>query len=275
MASPIQLSRRQFYHPDLWVFLIAIPFISAFNYYLTYSNIQLNSFLLLRFTIDTLQGYVAWLLVRWIIFYLDQKIPYRLHFLRRIIIQLLSTTLVGLVFLALSTELLSILIKGETAPLHFYTKDLVIISIWFFVINGFYIGIFFFRQWESAEAEKQSLKPETEGFPVRTGNQMILVKFSDIALFLVQEDYVQLISFGGKNYLLDLSLDKIEQKLSPLDFFRVNRQFIVSRQIVTGFKRLENGKLLVQVKFDIKSPQELTVSRTKAAAFKGWFLPQG
>jgi hypothetical protein len=275
MASPIQLSRRQFYHPDLWVFLIAIPFISAFNYYLTYSNIQLNSFLLLRFTIDTLQGYVAWLLVRWIIFYLDQKIPYRLHFLRRIIIQLLSTTLVGLVFLALSTELLSILIKGETAPLHFYTKDLVIISIWFFVINGFYIGIFFFRQWESAEAEKQSLKPETEGFPVRTGNQMILVKFSDIALFLVQEDYVQLISFSGKNYLLDLSLDKIEQKLSPLDFFRVNRQYIFSRQVVTGFKRMENGKLLVQLNIPTKSPEELTVSRTKAAAFKGWFLPQG
>jgi len=70
-------------------------------------------------------------------------------------------------------------------------------------------------------------------------------------------------------------LDKIEQKLSPIDFFRVNRQYMVSRQIVTGFKRLENGKLLVQVKCDIKSPQELTVSRTKAPAFKSWFLPQG
>ena len=134
MASPNLLSRRAFYHPDIWVFLIAIPFISAFNYYLTYSNIQFNSFLLLRFTIDTLQGYVAWLLVRWIIFSLDQKIPYKPDFLRRIVIQMISTTIAGLAFLALSTELLSILIKGETAPIHFYTKDLVIISIWFFVI---------------------------------------------------------------------------------------------------------------------------------------------
>jgi len=274
MATTNPISRRAFYHPDLWVFLIAIPFISAFNYYLTYSNIQFNSFLLLRFTIDTLQGYAAWLLVRWIIFYLDQKIPYRPNFLRRIIIQLLSTTLAGLVFLALSTELLSILIKGETAPLHFYTKDLVIISIWFFVINGYYVGMFFYRQWESAETEKQSLKPEMDGFPVRTGNQLLLVKFSEIDLFLVEKDYVQLISSTGKNYLLDLSLDKIEQKLSPIDFFRVNRQYMVSRQIVTGFKRLENGKLLVQVKCDIKSLQELTVSRTKAPAFKSWFLPQ-
>ncbi|WP_113925397.1 LytR/AlgR family response regulator transcription factor [Cognataquiflexum aquatile] len=275
MASPNLLSRRAFYHPDIWVFLIAIPFISAFNYYLTYSNIQFNSFLLLRFTIDTLQGYVAWLLVRWIVFSLDQKIPYKPDFLRRIVIQMISTTIAGLAFLALSTEFLSILIKGETAPIHFYTKDLVIISIWFFVINGYYVGMFFYRQWESAETEKQSLKPEMDGFPVRTGNQLILVKFSEIDLFLVEEDYVQLISSTGKNYLLDLSLDKIEQKLSSIDFFRVNRQYMVSRQIVTGFKRLENGKLLVQVKCDIKSPQELTVSRTKAPAFKSWFLPQG
>lgn len=275
MASSNLLSRRAFYHPDIWVFLIAIPFISAFNYYLTYSNIQFNSFLLLRFTIDTLQGYVAWLLVRWIIFSLDQKIPYKPDFLRRIVIQMITTTIAGLAFLALSTEFLSILIKGETAPIHFYTKDLVIISIWFFVINGYYVGMFFYRQWESAETEKQSLKPEMDGFPVRIGNQLILVKFSEIDLFLVEEDYVQLISSTGKNYLLDLSLDKIEQKLSPIDFFRVNRQYMVSRQIVTGFKRLENGKLLVQVKCDIKSPQELTVSRTKAPAFKSWFLPQG
>lgn len=275
MASPIQLSRRQFYQPDIWVFLIAIPFISAFNYYLTYSNIQFNSFLLLRFSIDTLQGYVAWLLVRWIIFSLDKKIPYKPDFLRRIVIQMITTMIVGLGFLALSTELLSVLIKGETAPIHFYTKDLVIISIWFFVINGYYVGMFFYRQWESAETEKQSIKPEMDGFPVRTGNQLLLVKFSEIDLFLVEEDYVQLISSTRKNYLLDLSLDKIEKKLSPIDFFRVNRQYMVSRQIVTGFKRLENGKLLVQVKCEINSPQELTVSRTKAPAFKSWFLPQG
>ncbi|MDZ7647838.1 MAG: hypothetical protein U5K54_12005 [Cytophagales bacterium] len=48
------------YHPDVALFLILIPFISAFNYYLTYTNIQLSWFLLLTFTIDTVQGYCAW-----------------------------------------------------------------------------------------------------------------------------------------------------------------------------------------------------------------------
>jgi hypothetical protein len=47
---------KSIYHPDIRIFLVAIPLISAFNYYLTYTNIQPNGFLLLTFTIDTIMG---------------------------------------------------------------------------------------------------------------------------------------------------------------------------------------------------------------------------
>jgi hypothetical protein len=67
---------KSMYHPDIRIFLLAILLISAFNYYLTYTNIQLNGFLLLTFTIDTLQDYIAWWAVRNIILKLDEKIPY-------------------------------------------------------------------------------------------------------------------------------------------------------------------------------------------------------
>ena len=75
------------YHPDVTLFLILIPFISAFNYYLTYSNIQLNGFLVLTFCIDTVQGYIAWWGVRYFILYLDKKTPYEKGFVKRIILQ--------------------------------------------------------------------------------------------------------------------------------------------------------------------------------------------
>ena len=32
------------YHPDFVLFLILIPFVSAFNYYLTYTHIKFNWF---------------------------------------------------------------------------------------------------------------------------------------------------------------------------------------------------------------------------------------
>ncbi|MBK8657041.1 MAG: hypothetical protein IPN20_24760 [Haliscomenobacter sp.] len=47
------------YHPDIAIFLVLIPFVSAFNYYLTYTNIRWNGFLALTYTVDTVQGYAA------------------------------------------------------------------------------------------------------------------------------------------------------------------------------------------------------------------------
>ncbi|MGC4034343.1 MAG: hypothetical protein QM764_00180 [Chitinophagaceae bacterium] len=66
---------------------IAIAFISAFNYYLTYTNIRFNWFLILTYTIDTIEGWLAWWAVRFIIIRLDKKMPYGNRPLRRILLQ--------------------------------------------------------------------------------------------------------------------------------------------------------------------------------------------
>lgn len=269
-----ETKRKSFYYPEIPVFLIGIPFISAFNYFLTYSNIRPNLFLLITFTIDTVQGYLAWLAVRLLIIYLDKRIPYSPKPFRRIGIQILTTTLLGLFIIASSTELVSWVAKSKPAPLSFYTVDLLIISIWFWVINGFYIGIYFYRQWENLVQEKQKTQIEKPGILVKKGNQSLLVKFEDIFLFTINTDYVQLTDREGRKFLLDQSLDKIEKQLPPTDFLRVNRKYILHRQIIKGFQRIENGKLLVSIIFPTDSPAELTVSRTKAPTFKQWFLPQ-
>ena len=123
------------YHPDVKLFLILIPIISAFNYYLMYSNIRLNSFLALTYIIDTLQGYIAWFSVRWIIIYLDTKLPYAPNHSRRIFTQVVITTIIGMLIITLLTELVSWIAKGEPALPNFYTTDLFIIFIWFLVLN--------------------------------------------------------------------------------------------------------------------------------------------
>jgi len=74
---------------DVKFFLIAIAFISAFNYYLTYTNVKFNWFLIFTYTVDTIQGWLAWWAVRNIILYLDKKLPYGDRPLKRILVQLL------------------------------------------------------------------------------------------------------------------------------------------------------------------------------------------
>lgn len=261
------------YYPDILIFLAGIPVISAINFHLTYSNIQFNAFFLGRFLIDTVQGYIAWWLVRILIILFDQKIPYSPQPLKRILVQTISTTFLGLLFIASSTEALSLIIKNEGAPIEFYTTDLLIISIWFQVINGFYIGMYFYKQWEEKMSESKAPNPGSSGIPVKTGNQNLLIRFEEISLLVVDMEYVQLLDLAGRRYLLDSSLDKLEKQVPRDDFFRLNRQVLANRKIIKGFNRIENGKLLVQLNTAFDFSHDLTVSRTKAAAFRAWFLP--
>ncbi|QHT66777.1 LytTR family transcriptional regulator [Rhodocytophaga rosea] len=269
-----QLTEKSPYHPDVPLFLVLIPCISAFNYYLTYSKIAFNWYLLLTFTIDTVQGYLAWLGARAVILYLDKKFPYENNPAQRILIQIASTCVISLSIISILTELVSWIVRGRPALLNFYTNDLFIISIWFLVINGIYIGLYYYRQLQKSEDQrKEESRIIAQGFSVKVGKQNIWLNFDDLTGFYVDENYVMASHKQGQKYCLEQSLDKLEKTLPTTFFFRLNRQFIIHRQIISGFKRSDNGKILVLLNGGESFPAEVPVSRTKAPAFKTWFEP--
>ncbi len=225
-------------YDDVKFFLIAIAFISAFNYYLTYNNIRFNGFLLLTYTIDTVQGWLAWWAVRTIVIYLDKKLPYTNRPLKRILIQLLLTSITGMLIIILLTELVSWIAKGRAAPVSFYLFDVFIIVIWFFVINGIYIGMHYYAEWKQSELRREEEKKvRIGGFTVKHGKQSLLIPFSDVLGFYAEDGYTVLLTWQNKKYFPDRSLDKIEEALPEEWFFRLNRQYIVHRKAITGFKR--------------------------------------
>jgi DNA-binding LytR/AlgR family response regulator len=263
------------YHPDVVLFLVLIPFISAINYYLTYTNIRLSWFLALTFSLDTVEGYLAWWGVRSYIFFLDKKLPYERNFARRITIQLAGSMILGLTVIAVLTELVSWMARGRPAPLNFYTIDLVIISIWFFVITGIYTGLHYYNLWKwSEEQRREERRLKSDGLLVKQGKSEIRLTFPELAGLCVEGEYAVACHISGKKYYVDQSLDKIEKVLPTTFFFRLNRQFILHRQAVSGFKRAENGKIMVLPKNVDSFPPEIPVSRTKAPSFKGWFRPE-
>ena len=268
------MRNRSTYYPDIPLFLVLIPFISGFNYYLTYSNIKLGWFLLLTFSIDTTQGYLAWLAVRAFILYLDKRWSYEVGGTKRIALQLICTMIIGLLIISLTTELVSLIAKGQPAPPDFYFVDLFIISIWFFVINGIYIGLYYYGRWRDTEEKRlEDNRIKSGGLMVRHGKQNLMIDFKDLLLLYVDNEYVTACHRLGKKYLLNESLDKVEKKLPALYFFRLNRQNIVHRQLVRGFRRIENGKIQVLLNSLENLPAEIPVSRSKAVAFKEWFKP--
>ncbi|MVM31318.1 hypothetical protein GO755_14840 [Spirosoma sp. HMF4905] len=265
-------STRQALQSEIVLFLVLIPLINAYNYYLTYTNIRFGWFLISTYTIDTLTGYGVWWSIRSSILWLDQRLPYTARPLKRIAIQGLLTISIGLFIIIASTEILNALLKDKPVPMSFYQYDIFIFVIWFIGINGFYISFHYYSEWQRTEQLRTHDKTiRQEGIRVRSGRQELSVPFSEIKGVYVDGDYTVLVTEQSKKYLLDQSLDKVEQSIPSESFFRLNRQYILNRQAIEGFKRIENGKLSLILYNTDHFPDTLQVSRTKAPAFKAWF----
>ena len=136
----IRIKSRPYHFNDVKLFLILIPVIAAINYHLTYNNIHLNGFLVFSFLVDTQQGYVGWLCMRAFILYLDRVYPYERNTSNRIILQTISATIIGDVVIIIQTMIMNYLFTNHSIPVSFFSVDMVIISIWFLVLNGFQIS---------------------------------------------------------------------------------------------------------------------------------------
>lgn len=268
------MQKQQKYH-DVKFFLFAIAFISAFNYYLTYSHIAFNGFLALTYSLDTMEGWLAWWAVRSIVIYLDKKLPYGNRPMKRIFIQFFLTTAAGLLVIISLTELVNWIARHKPIPASFYSFDVFIFIIWFFFINGIYIGMHYYAEWNESEQRRvEEKKIRTGGFNVKHGKQNLLISFNEILGFYVDDGYCILLTWQQKKYFPDKSLDKIEEALPKEWFFRLNRQYIIHRNAITGFKRVGDGKINVLINASESLPPTIQVSRSRAVGFKTWFQPE-
>jgi DNA-binding LytR/AlgR family response regulator len=128
------------------------------------------------------------------------------------------------------------------------------------------------RHMEALRQEDKKIR--AEGFFIRQGRQNLSIPFSEILGFYVEGEYSVLITPLFKKYFLDQSLDKIEQSVPDEIFFRLNRQYLISRPALKGFSRSDNGKLNVLIKYPAYFPDTIQVSRTKAPVFKQWYQPE-
>ena len=172
-------------------------------------------------------------------------------------------------------ELVNWIARDKPVPLSFYLFDVFSIAIWFLVINGIYIGMHYYHEWKVSEKQREEdKKVRAGGFTVKQGKQNLLIPFHEITGFYVEDGYTILLTWQNKKYFPDRSLDKIEVSLPEEWFFRLNRQYILHRKAITGFKRAGDGKLDALVMGNDKLPEFIQVSRIKAAAFKNWFQPE-
>lgn len=103
---------------------------------------------------------------------------------------------------------------------------------------------------------------------VRVGDKFIPIKVSEIAYFFSEEKTNYMVLFDGRHFVMDISLDSLEQQLNPDDFFRISRGIIVSRTAVKSASRYLNGRIKLAV--NPASDQEFLVSRSRVDDFMNW-----
>lgn len=267
-----QKMNERFRRTEIKLFLALIPLINLFNYYVTYTDIRFTTRTLITFAIDTAEGYIAWLVVHLIIVRLDKTMPYEGNVLKRILFQIAIVLLAGMsVIILLTLSIHFVFAAGKPIPISFFSYDILIISVWFLVLNGVYISMDFYREWRLSQSKRmEENKIRSGGLRVKSGKQALQLEFDAIDGFIVDGEYILCHTSDGKKFLIDLSMDKLEKSLPINSFFRLNRQFLLHRQVIVGFEKVENGKLRILVKSS-SIPAPINVSRTRAPEFKQWY----
>lgn len=105
-------------------------------------------------------------------------------------------------------------------------------------------------------------------FMVKIGNQYNTFNVKDINYFKSEKGLIYLNTKKGQHYPIEYSLDQLEEILDPVQFFRINRQYIVSVEAVNEIHSYFNSRLLL--KLAQKKDEQIIVSRERATSFKRW-----
>lgn len=105
-------------------------------------------------------------------------------------------------------------------------------------------------------------------FLVFKNQKYTTVHTDNIAFFYIRNEGTSIMSFDGQEYAISQSLDQITAAVSPKQFFRVNRQYLVNFKAIKEVEHYFLRKLYV--KLIVETPDKLLINKEKSSAFLSW-----
>lgn len=112
-------------------------------------------------------------------------------------------------------------------------------------------------------------KEYKERFTVKIGNQIKIVNLKEIIGFFSENKATYIKSKDNRDYLIDYSLEQLEDSLDPKSFFRISRKHIISLPEVKEIQVYSNSRLKLVLQ-NVKTSEEWLVSRERVSEFKKW-----
>src|SRR6185503_11893778 len=82
-------------------------------------------------------------------------------------------------------------------------------------------------------------------FLVSLGQQLRLIKTEEIAYFYTENKIVYAVTFDSAKYVMEFTLERLEQTLDPEQFFRINRQFIINVSAIVKLTHASKSRFQV------------------------------
>lgn len=105
-------------------------------------------------------------------------------------------------------------------------------------------------------------------FTVKIGQQLKVILIDEIECFFSENKGTYIHTFDNRNYLIDTTLEVLEQDLDSKNFFRISRKFIVPLKSIKEILLYSNSRL--KVILPTYKEDEVIVSREKVQEFKNW-----
>ena len=102
------------------------------------------------------------------------------------------------------------------------------------------------------------------------GDKLLPVSIDMIQLFYIKDCQVKAVLTDGVEYNFSLTLDELVDCLNPSLFFRVNRQFLISREAIKDIDLWFNSRLSINLRHS-RMTEKILVSKARVAEFKEWF----
>lgn len=107
-----------------------------------------------------------------------------------------------------------------------------------------------------------------ERFLVKIGEKIHSLPVSDVSFFYTAEKATYLQNHEGRKFIIDYTLEQLENLLNPSRFYRLNRKYIASMESIDGIFAYSNSRLKVTLKKC--DDNDILISREKTASFKAW-----
>lgn len=102
---------------------------------------------------------------------------------------------------------------------------------------------------------------------IKIGQNIRVVDYADVAYYFTMEKITYLMTFEGKKYPVDLTLEQIETQITDQNYFRINRQYIIHQHAIDKMSTHTKSRVRISLK---TNEEEVIVSTERSPNFKKW-----